>query len=101
MAVFHSAAAQTNAPIGALGRLEEAIWHLRADAQHEGNFETLERDLHALFVSAEREVLGEELEGLDIDVPSVVIDGEVHHRVLRSTETYTSAAGPVRVKRTL
>ncbi|MBT6275063.1 MAG: hypothetical protein HOI95_13105 [Chromatiales bacterium] len=44
---------------------------------------------------AEREVLGDPLECLDIDVPTVVIDGAVPHRVLSSTETYTSAVGPV------
>ena len=66
-----------------------------------GNFERLERELHALFVTAERELLGEELERLDIDVPSVLVEGEVHHRVLRGTETYTSAAGPVTVTRSL
>ena len=92
MAVFHSTAAQTIAPIAALERLEAAISQVRG--QHEGNFERLERELHALFVTAERELLGEELERLDIDVPSVLVEGEVHHRVLRGTETYTSAAGP-------
>ena len=99
MAVFHSTAAQTIAPIAALERLEAAISQVRG--QHEGNFERLERELHALFVTAERELLGEELERLDIDVPSVLVEGEVHHRVLRGTETYTSAAGPVTVTRSL
>jgi hypothetical protein len=33
---------------------------------------------------AEREVLGEALERLDIDVPTVLIDGAVHHRVGQS-----------------
>jgi hypothetical protein len=36
-----------------------------------------------------------------VDLPFVVIDGQRHHRVLRSTETYLSAAGPVTVARTL
>ena len=75
MAVFHSTAAQTIAPIAALERLEAAISQVRG--QHEGNFERLERELHALFVTAERELLGEELERLDIDVPSVLVEGEV------------------------
>ena len=52
-------------------------------------------------MEAERDVLGEALEQLDVDLPSVVCDGHVHHRVLRSAETYTSAVGPVRVRRTL
>ena len=45
--------------------------------------------------------MGEELERHDIEVPSVVIDGRTHHRVFRASHTYTSAAGPVQVMRTL
>lgn len=65
------------------------------------DFERFEREVHALFVTAEREVLGDGLSMLDVDVPAVVIDGRVHHRVLRGTESYTTAVGPVTVERTL
>ena len=64
-------------------------------------FERFEREVHSLFVMAEREVLGDGLSRLDVDLPSVVIEGRVHRRVLRNTETYTSAVGPVTVARTL
>jgi len=64
-------------------------------------FESFEREVHALFVEAEREVLAESLERLDVDVPWVVIEGRKHSRVLRASETYTSAVGPVTVTRTL
>ena len=53
-----------------------------------------------MFVQAEREVLAAELESLDVNVPWVVIDGRKHSRVLRGSETYTSAAGSVTVTRT-
>jgi hypothetical protein len=46
-------------------------------------------------------VLGDGLARLDVDLPSVVIDGVVHRRVLRSPQTYPSAVGAVRVERTL
>jgi hypothetical protein len=36
-----------------------------------------------------------------VDLPYVDIDGVRHHRVLRSTETYLSAVGPLTVERTL
>ena len=65
------------------------------------DFERFEREVHALFVTAEREVLGDGLSMLDVDVPTVVIDGRAHHRVLRGTESYTTAVGPVTVERTL
>jgi hypothetical protein len=65
------------------------------------DFEGFEREVHALFAEAEREVLAEGLERLDVDLPLVVIEGQVHHRVLRSPETYTTAVGSVTVTRTL
>ena len=39
--------------------------------------------------------------GLDMDRPAVSIGGRSHRRVLRATETYTSAVGPITVMRTL
>ena len=59
------------------------------------------RELRALFAEAEREVVGETLERLDVDLPFVEIEGRRYRRVLRSHATYTSAAGAVGVHRTL
>ena len=39
------------------------------------DFERVERELHERFVEAEREVLGELLERLDVDAPSVALGG--------------------------
>jgi len=103
MTVFHArkCGATTATTHPALRRLSAALSALcERDLGDEG-FEPFERELHALFVRAEREVLAEELERLDVDVPYVVIDGRRHRRVLRSSETYTSAVGPVTVTRTL
>jgi hypothetical protein len=36
-----------------------------------------------------------------VDLPAVTIEGELYRRVVRCEETYTSAAGPVRVMRSL
>ena len=65
------------------------------------DFERVERELHERFVEAEREVLGELLESLDVDVASVGLGERRLHRVLKSTESYTTAVGPVKVARTL
>jgi hypothetical protein len=65
------------------------------------DFEAFEQTLHRLFVAAEREALGQELARFDLDVPQVEIAGARYHRVLRCETTYTSAAGPVRVERSL
>ena len=70
-------------------------------APAEQDFERFEGELHELFAAAERVLLAHELEQLDVDRPAVTIAGQRHHRVLRSTATYTSAVGPVTVLRTL
>jgi hypothetical protein len=60
-----------------------------------------EKALHAKVMGLEREVVKEELERADIDVPSIVIEGTVYRRVLRAEENYQTASGQVRVLRTL
>ena len=104
MPVFHvpSVCANANArAVDALERLCEHIDTFRTRPLVGDDFERVERELHEWFVEAEREVLGELLESLDVDVPSVVIGERRLHRVLNSTESYTTAVGPVKVARTL
>ena len=67
----------------------------------EQDFERFEGEVHQLFAVAERAALARELERLDVDRADVSIGGRRHRRVLRASETYTSAAGPVTVQRTL
>ena len=101
MPVFHTHQRDTTGARSVVARLQASLTTLRAHHDPGEDFERFEREVHTLFVDAEREVLGEALERLDVDLPSVVIGGHVHHRVLRSAETYTSAVGPVTVMRTL
>ena len=104
MSVFHvpSVSANTNArAVGALERLCEHIDAFRTRPLAGEDFERVERELYERFVAAEREVLSQLLEGLDVDVASMEIGGRRYHRVLRSTETYTTAVGTVTAKRTL
>ncbi len=101
MPVFHTHQRDTTDACSAVARLHASLTRLRASREAEEDFERFEREVHTLFVEAERDVLGEALEQLDVNLPRVVCDGHVHHRVLRSAETYTSAAGPVTVMRTL
>ena len=104
MSVFHvpsvSAKAKTRG-VSALERLCEHVNACRTRPLAGEDFERVERELHERFVTAEREVLGELLERLDVDVASVQVEGRRYHRVLRSTESYTTAVGTVRAKRTL
>src|SRR5262249_6707230 len=65
------------------------------------DLDAFEQELHRYFVAAEREALSRALARFDLDVPTIEVDGERYHRVLRCATTYTSAVGPVRVERSL
>lgn len=85
----------------ALERLRAFVARRRSAREAVADLEQFEKEMHALFAAAECEVMKEELERLDVDVPVVEVEGEPCRRVLRCEETYWSAAGPVRVDRTL
>jgi hypothetical protein len=85
----------------AMDQLQDFLRQRREAREPVENFDVFEQELHRLFVAAEREALGHALSRFDLDVPAVEVDGERYHRVLRCATTYTSAAGPVRVARSL
>jgi hypothetical protein len=66
-----------------------------------GEFADFERELHERVMEFERDVVGAEMLKLDVDVPSVLINGKVHQRVLRQSQRYMTAAGEVTVERWL
>jgi hypothetical protein len=66
-----------------------------------GGFAAFERELHARVQSYERELLAEVMSRADIDAEAITADGVTYRRVLRAAETYETAAGEVRVMRTL
>ena len=84
-----------------LSDLETELRRLTERAPAQQDFERFEGELHQIVAHAERALLAHELEQLDVDRPAVSIAGQCHHRVLRSTATYTSAVGPITVQRTL
>jgi hypothetical protein len=65
------------------------------------NFEQFERELHERVMEVERDLVAEELAKADIDREALLVDGVRYRRVLRSTQTYQTAAGAVQVERTL
>lgn len=66
-----------------------------------GGFVEFERGLHARVMAFERELVADEMRTADIDVEAVKVEGTVYRRVLRAEEEYLTAAGPVRVMRSL
>jgi hypothetical protein len=64
-------------------------------------FAEYERELHARMMEVERDVVAAEMKKLDVEADAVVIDGQVHRRVLRQSQTYMTSAGEVVVERNL
>jgi hypothetical protein len=64
-------------------------------------FGDFEKALHAKVMGLEREIVKEELERADLNVPAIVIEGQVYKQVLRAEESYQTASGEVRVMRSL
>lgn len=66
-----------------------------------GEFERFEGALHERVMGLERDLLAAELAAADVDAEAIEIAGKVHRRVLRSSQTYMTAAGEVVVERWL
>jgi hypothetical protein len=88
-------------PQSALAQLQHFLQQRQSAQAPVVDLAAFEQELHRLFVAAEREALGRDLARFDGDVPLVEVDGQQYQRVLRCQQTYGSAAGPVRVARTL
>ena len=87
--------------VSALDRLVRMVKGRKGKPFVPGEFDRFERELGERMREVAREALAEELRRADVDVDSVLIDGLVHRRVLRGTETYMTSMGPVTVERTL
>src|SRR5262249_61586460 len=79
----------------AMDQLQAFLRQRRAAHEPVKDLETFEQELHRLFVAAEREALGHELAGFDLDVAALAVDEEGYHRVFMQATTYTRRAAPV------
>jgi hypothetical protein len=75
--------------------------HAMAGKTGARDFYEFEKALHAKLMEAEREIVGGVMAASDVDADAIEIEGRVHRRVLRSAQTYMTAAGPVTVERWL
>jgi len=64
-------------------------------------FAEFEQRLQERMSALQRDIIAEEMARLDVDCEAVLIDGKVHRRVLRQSQTYMTSAGEVVVERTL
>jgi hypothetical protein len=86
--------------IQTLVRQVEATWRSTRGGRAI-DYATIERQVAAGAAAIERASHQAVLQGLDVDQPRVVIEGQVYSRVGRYEADYYTMAGPVRVLRTL
>ena len=65
------------------------------------DFYEFERTLHERLLEAEREIVADVMAASDVEADAIEIEGRVHRRVLKSTQTYMTACGEVAVERWL
>ena len=85
----------------AMDQLQDLLRQRREAREPVEELDAFAQELPRLFVAAERAALGHALARFALDVPAIEVEGERYHRVLRCATTYNSAAGPVRVERSL
>lgn len=73
----------------------------RAAREPVPDFLEFEDRIHRLVAAAECEVIAEELARLDEDVPEIVVDDVAHQKAVRCEGVYVTAAGEIRVERSL
>lgn len=89
-------------PDEALARIRHFLEDRRMSKSYKpGAFAEFEKGLHTKVMEFERELLAEEMASADVDTEAVVVDGVTYRRVVRCEDVYFTAAGPVRLMRTL
>jgi hypothetical protein len=83
-------------------RLREFL-HTQRQAWQQGtpDFEQFEGELHEHIMEVERELIAEELARYDVAAAHIEVGGARYQPVLKSAQTYLSAAGAVQVERHL
>ena len=85
----------------ALNRLNRYVEDLAQRQKPIESVEAFEREVRQLMAEVEQEVVGEGLSQFDMDAPVVEVDGQRYRQVYRGEKRYLSAAGEVRVERSL
>ena len=92
---------EPSTPREALVRLSRYIEKLAQRKHPIDSLEDFEREVHQLIVELEQEMLAEGLSQFDIQAPVVEVDGQLYRHVYRGEKNYLSAAGEMRVERSL
>ena len=85
----------------ALDALAAFVKERRMSGEVPKDFGGFERALHARVMAVEREILATEIAAADVDTAAIEVGGVVYRRVVRCEDTYITAAGEVRVERSL
>jgi len=94
-------AIQKSIPKNAYQKLDAFIEERRSNKEPMESLAEFEKKLHDMICEVECELLCEELQRYDIDVPEVEIDGTIYKRIFRNEQTYLCGAGEIRVPRSI
>lgn len=94
-------APMVSTPSSALRRLEAYVEELHRGHQPIESLEDFEREVQALVAEVQREIVAQGLSRCDIEAPVVEVAGRVYRQVYRGEKSYLSAAGEIRVERSL
>lgn len=87
--------------LGALEMLASFVKERSASKDIASDFGAFERNLHARVMAVEREILATEFAKADVHTEAIEVGGVVYRHVVRCEDDYFTAAGPVRVMRSL
>ena len=94
----HNLAAE---PTPAHVQLQEFLAERSRSTEPVSDVEQFERDLRTILNAVHSETVAEEVARFDVDVPVLDVEGIAHRQVVRCEQTYLSAAGPMRIMRSL
>lgn len=92
---------QMSIPQSARQKLDAFIQEMWTKDISKESLATFEKELHQRICELERELIAEQLQRYDIDVPMIEVNDTQYKRVIRCEQTYLSAAGPMRIERSM
>ncbi len=101
MSLSHSVQIKNTPCHDVFDRINHFLNNTRNIQKNYTSFEHAEKAIKELVGELEKSMVQETLSQYDIDVPLIEYDGKIFHQVIRSEQSYLTAAGKIRLERSL
>lgn len=101
MSLSHSVQIKNNPCYDVFDRINHFLNNTHNVHKNYGSFEQAEKAIKELVGELEKSMVQETLSHYDIDVPIIEYEGKVFHQVIRSEQSYLTAAGKISLERSL